>query len=190
MIAQPLAVEVGFGRSVLPGLKSAVVPPSLKRTFRNVTAVIFLGFTMLVLGVVINARKGTTPHPPDLPQRFLPGNPLPSEIVCMALVDEHDPRCLFRLSDDDVHFNFDAETHIIVRTIIPAQKYTVGDLMAAWGTPTGITRNETNVYIYWGIRSALLYTRSLQPDSRVDFILYDRDQPQAAVWRGFTASNR
>jgi hypothetical protein len=88
-----------------------------------------------------------------------------------------------------VYFNVDPETHLINRTVIPAQKYAVGDLIAAWGTPTGTTRNETNIYIYWGARSALLYTRSLQPDSRVDFILYDLAPHQASPWPGFTSVN-
>ena len=105
---------------------------------------------MLVLGVVINARMVTVLHAPDLPQRFLPGNPLPAETAYTTLSDEHSPRCVVYLSDDDVYFSFDAETRIINRTVIPAQKYAVGDLMSAWGIPTGITRNETNIYIHWG----------------------------------------
>jgi hypothetical protein len=129
---------------------------------------------------------GAAPHVPDLPQRFLPGNPLPGEAVCMTLSDEVIGRCVVHLVDYDVYFGFDAEMRTIRSSLIPAQKYTAGDLVAAWGAPTGITWNETNIYLYWGTRSALLYTGLLQPDSRVDFILYDQQQKTASPWRGFT----
>jgi hypothetical protein len=190
MIAQPLAMEVGLSRSALPRLKSAVVPPNLKRTFRNIAVVVFAGWTMLVLGVVMSARTGATPHAPDLPQRFLPGNPLPGEAACMTLSDEHIPRCVVHQADYDVYFNFNADTRIISRTVIPAQQYTLGELMAAWGNPTGLTWNETNIYIYWGTHSALLYASSFQPNSRVDFILYELERKQAAPWPGFTSVKR
>ncbi len=187
MIAQPLALEVGLGSSVLPRLKSAVVPPNLKRTFRNITAVIFAGLTMLVLGVVINARMGTTPQAPDLPQRFLPGNPLPADAACVTLSAELIPRCFVHLADDDVYFNFDWKTRLISRTVIPAQNYAVANLIAAWGNPSGLSWNKTSMYLYWGTRSALLYVRSLQPTSQVDSILYELGPRQASPWAGFTS---
>jgi hypothetical protein len=176
--------------------------------------VVVASLATLMLTVVMTARVGTTPHAPDLPQRFLPGNPLPNEAACTTLSDDHIPRCVVHMPHDDVYFNFGAQSRIITRTVIPAQQYTVGDLIAtwgtpsgftsladvvaideenltaAWGTPSGFTWNETKIYIYWGTRSALLYSRWFRPDSRVDFILYDVYQPQASAWPGFTSVKR
>ncbi len=214
MIAQTLAIEVGLGRKGVHWGKSAVVPPKRKPTILNVAVLVVASLAMLILAVVITARMGTSPHAPDLPQRFLPGNPLPNEAACTTLSDDHIPRCVVRLAHDDVYFNFGTQKRIISRTVIPAQQYTVGDLIAAWGTPSGFisltdvvaideenmtaawgtpsgfTWNETKIYIYWGTRSALLYARSFQPNSRVDFILYNVDQPQASLWPGFTSVKR
>jgi hypothetical protein len=69
----------------------------------------------------------------------------------------------------------------------PAQQFSLGELIAAWGDPSGIISSESVIHVYWGTRSALLYTRSLQPNSPVDFILYDPAFQQTSRWLGFTS---
>jgi hypothetical protein len=181
----------GLSRSSEPCEESRFVPPKRRRTVLKFTAVVLVGWTIIVLGVVIRGRMGAAPHVPDLPQRFLPGNPLPGEAACTRYSNELILRCVVHLADYDVVFSLDAGMSFIHSTLIPAQKYTAGDLVAAWGAPTGITWDETNIYLYWETRSALLDTGSLQPDSRVDYILYELAAPlPAAPWPGFTSVKR
>jgi hypothetical protein len=141
---------------------------------------------MLVVGVMTAARTGTIRQLLDLPPRYFPGNPLPEDVSCYTHDDEHAPRCFDQLFGEEVYFNFDGNPRTILRTIIPAQAYTIGQLILSWGAPSGIRRNYYTIYVYWGTRSALLYTNSFQPDSRVEFILYDLEQQPTSPWRGFT----
>src|SRR5258708_6604862 len=101
MIAQPLAIEVGLGRPDVPCLESTVVPPRRRRLFLNFAAVMFVGWTLAVLFVVLSGRLGTAPHVPDVPQRFMPGSPLPREVACATFSDELFPRCVVYLVDYD-----------------------------------------------------------------------------------------
>src|SRR4051794_4493637 len=70
----------------------------------------FLSLVMSMLGVVAVARTEPLPRLMDVPQTYLPGNPLPRNVVCYTPADEHYPRCSVSLSGYEVYFNFDADT--------------------------------------------------------------------------------
>jgi hypothetical protein len=155
---------------------------------------IAIGMTLclmvLVLGTVAAARIEAVPQIRELPPAYLPGMPAPKDISCYTPPDEHLPRCVAQLWGQDVYFTFDVDTQIITYALIPAQEYTVGMLIAAWGTPTGITQYEVTIHLYWGFRSALLYANSLQPESPVVLIMYELSPQQASSWRGFVQRKR
>ncbi len=70
--------------------------------------------------------------------------------------------------------------------VFPVRQYVLGQLVAAWGTPTGVAIGATGTSVYWGGRSALLYTTVLRPDSPIESIVYDLEPGQASAWRGLT----
>ena len=150
---------------------------------------VFLGLTILVFGDVTGTHAQTIPQPPDMPQTYLPGNPMPEDIACYTPCDEHTPRCSVSFRDQEVYFNFDPETWLIHSTLIPALEHTIGELISSWGTPSGIIQTSHTTKVYWGARSAHLYTDAIQPDSQVQFILYHLEAPQTSPWRGFGPDN-
>lgn len=185
MLSRSFAVAAESRQSHLPSRVDSGVQPNRIPKLVSVAALMCFCLTMLVLGVMTAARTGTIPTLLDPPPRYLPGNPLPGDVSCYTPGDEHMPRCFVQHLGDEVYFNFDGNTRTILRTVIPAREYTIGQLILAWGTPTGITQTHYTIYVYWRTRSALLYTSSFQPDSRVEFILYGLEQQPTAPWRGF-----
>jgi hypothetical protein len=185
MLTQPFAIDAEQRQRHISSRENASLQLNRRPLWISIGAATFLCMTLLVLGVVTLARWAISSPMRDLPQAYLPDSPLPKDVSCYTPGDEHLPRCFIHLWGRDVYFTFDADTRIINRTIIPAPTYNVGMLIAAWGTPTGITQAEHTISIRWGTRSALLYTRSPQPDSRIEFILYDLAQQQSSTWRGF-----
>jgi len=141
----------------------------------ELAASLVFGLTVLVAGVVTAARTGATRPLPDLPQRYLPGHPLPADV----------PSFILGFEAYQVYFDFDSQTRIITRTVIPATEYTVGQVLTAWGTPSGMIQRQTMTYLFWDTRAVLVYSSSVQPDSRVEYILYEPEPAQMLPWRGF-----
>ena len=141
--------------------------------------------TVLIVTVVLAARVQQIPQLPDIPQIYLPGNPIPTDVTCYTPSDEHFPRCSVRIGQTIIFVDFHPDHKTITGTLIPAREYTIGQIVTVWGKPTGITRKETMVYVYWGARSALIYTRDFQPNNVVEFIQYDLEPASVLPWQGF-----
>jgi hypothetical protein len=169
----------------IPAKETLDVQPKQTPKIIYAAVCILLCLTMLVLGVMGVARTGTIPKLLDLPPEYLPGSPKPRDVSCYTYTSEYIPRCSIHLLDNEVYFNFDTDTGTIITATVPARAYTIGQLIVSWGTPTGIIWNDYAISIYWGMHSALLYTHSIRPNSRVDFIVYDREQHTGSPWRGF-----
>jgi len=180
------SLTITRGRERLP---AAITHPGRWRTLLptliRVVGPLCMFLILLVLGVMTAARTGTTPQLFDLAERDLPGSPLPDDVICYSGIDEYSPRCFVRRFGNDVYFNFDKDSRTILRTVIPAHKYSIGYLIPTWGKPSGIKQSPYMVSVHWGTRSALLYTQEFRPDSRVEFILYDPEPLPASPWRGF-----
>jgi hypothetical protein len=144
---------------------------------------------MVVLVVMTIARTGTIPQLPDLPHTYLPGNRLPEAVSCYTVNDEHVPRCSITHLDTEIHFVVDPETDTIIGAVVPALDYTVGELIMSWGTPDGIIQTPQTTYVHWGTRTAHIFTGSLQPDSRVQFVHYEAQPKSTSPWRGFRRRN-
>ena len=185
MLSRSFAVTAESRQSHLPSRLDSGVQPNRIPKLVSVAALMCFCLTMLILGVMIAGRTGTLRQLLDPPSRFLPGNPLPNEVSCNTHSNEYVPRCYAQHLDDEFYFVFDADTRTIIRTVIPAREYTIGQLILAWGTPIGITQTNYTIDIDWRTRSALLYSSSFQPDSRVEFILYGLEQQPTSPWRGF-----
>jgi hypothetical protein len=145
----------------------------------------FTALTMLILSVVMIVR--TVPFPPilDLPERYLPGNPFPKDALFPSINYGNYPSIVY-YQNKKITLAYDVSTDRITATSISTHEYTIGDLITAWGTPTGITQNGDYTWVYWGTCSAFLLPSSFQPTSRVAVIMYTLEQYQSSPWRGFT----
>jgi hypothetical protein len=190
MFTQSFAVlDAAPHQQPVPSQVTVNVQRKRRATLFNGATLLMLCLTMLILAVVMVGRTSAIPPVLDLPQPYLPGNPLPRNVSCRVPGGEH-IECFAELSVHVIYFTFDEETRMIKRTVVPAWEYTLGQLIAAWGTPTGINRGDYTTYVVWNTRSALLYRSSIQPENRVNFIWYDLEPAQAAPWRGFTTIRR
>lgn len=185
MFTRSIGVNGELSQSRKPAKLELAVQPKRRLWLIGLAGLLSFGLTLLMLGIVSAARMETMPQFVDLPQYYLPGNPVPKEVSCTTQMYEYLDRCFIEFGGHDVYFSFDANRKTIIRTLIPARAYTIGQLILFWGKPSGIDWKDTMIYFYWGTRSALLYTRSLRPDNRVEFILYDLEQQTASPWRGF-----
>jgi hypothetical protein len=143
-----------------------------------------LALTMLVLGVMGVARTQAVPQFVELPPAYLPGNPLPEGAIRAWSPNEE-----YMSMDDEIHFTLYSELHVIATTLVPAQSFTLGQLIVAWGTPSGIRQTSHTTYIYWGTRTAHVYAGSYQPQSQVLFVTYAAEPKSASPWRGFRRRN-
>jgi hypothetical protein len=162
-----------------------MVGSPVQLTFLSLTGLTCLGFMMLVLGTMTTARSAAMPSLPDLPPAFLPGSLLPADFPCYVYSSTYGPRCSVNIEGHQVYFDFDARTRIISNVVIPAQDYTVGDLILAWGPPSAIEQTPRTIYISWGTRTAYLYTNMLRPQSHVQFIIYEVEPQEGSPWLGF-----
>src|SRR5438874_2776626 len=81
----------------IPSSKAVDVQPKLRPILISFAASVFLGLATLVLVVVAVARMGAIPRLLDLPQYYLPGNPLPWDVSCYTPGDRYLPSCLVHL---------------------------------------------------------------------------------------------
>jgi hypothetical protein len=152
----------------------------------KVTIILLFSLLLLTLSNLSISSSGRYAEIYTPPQAYLPGNPLP-EFAGKDACDKFVPTNMIcgELEGRKLYWYYELATRRIVRTGISASEYTVGDLILAWGTPSGFDQFGTSIYVSWGTRSALLVTRSLQPNSQIQFIEYDLDPPKRSVWRGF-----
>lgn len=156
----------------------------------KVVAWVYLYLTMLVFGVLMVARLGTIPELLDPPQAYLPGSTLPQRVKG---TDCFQPEyryvsCRTEISGRNAYVLYDPSTRMIIHTAIEGGEHKIGDLVAAWGFPTGFDQQGGSIFIYWGTRTAILYTTSFKPDTRLTFIEYDFEQQHASPWHGFVSS--
>ena len=172
-----------------PSQKKAARSPSY--LWLQAVTLVFATFTVLIVSTISTSSLHPLPSIFDLPEAYLPGNPLPplpKEAECS--VEYAFTACPVPYLDKLVYVYIQQGTRMISSTSMRVHEYTLGDLIENWGTPTGITRNQPLITIYWGQRSALVYTDSLRPESAVEFLAYDLSSRQAEPWRGFTTHKR
>jgi hypothetical protein len=160
------------------------IPRLIKITMR-----IYLYITLIILGILgISRATSATLELHEPSQIYLPGNPLNGvsngnedmQYQSLYVTSRTD------ISGQIVYLYYDATYRMIVRTVIRANMYKLGDLIFKWGTPTGFYRHDASIFVYWGTRTAIFYTGSFRPDSRVEFIEYAFNELQVSPWGGFT----
>jgi hypothetical protein len=156
----------------------------------NFAAAAIVVFTIPMAAVVTVARIEKVAPIPDLPERYRPGKPLPSDAACpKGRVDLWHVNCEASHLGHRVHFTIQGSSMTIISSSIWMADFTIGDLILAWGMPTGFARNRYFINVYWGQRYALLLTETLRPDSRVKMVVYTRVDSPALPWHGFASEN-
>ena len=146
--------------------------------------------TICIVVAVSAARAGTVRSVFDLPERFLPGHPLPVDATCTETV-ANSVACSFyhiNYAGKEVSLIADVSGRNIADAVYSAHEYTIGDLILVWGLPSGFIHYGSAVQVYWDTRFAYLITCSLQPDSHIELISYSQISSQMPPWRGFTTS--
>lgn len=163
---------------------------------------------LCTLVVVVVASTGTAPTIIEPSPQILPGSVAPAGLhcgestdeICYPPVDAHcyesgdmDLNCFASASiqqnDKVISFTINIASRTITLTSIPAREYTMGDLILAWGTPTGFSQYRQAIDVYWGARSASLTTCSFRPESHVELITYYAKPAFTSAWRGFVRVN-
>ena len=147
--------------------------------------------TAVLLAVAVFAAvatRRTTVYPLDigLPDRLLPGKPLPSSAHCdWYMVNEHTLYCAVTEDGVSVYLSFDIDRQMIRSASLPVHDKVVGELILAWGEPTGVSKSGLSNQVYWGNRSIVLISTPFSPDTRVGFVFYSQTPYTAGPWRGF-----
>jgi hypothetical protein len=142
--------------------------------------------TVAVLAAVTMRRTDAHPLEIGIPDRLLPGNPLPSSARCdWYTVNEHMLYCTVTENGLSAYLSFDIDHQMIRSATLAVQDKVVGDLILAWGEPTGFAKSGLSNQVYWGNRSVYLLSTPFRPDTRVGYVFYSLSPYTAGPWRGF-----
>jgi hypothetical protein len=166
--------------------------PTKRRPFVvNFAATAIVVLMIPIVGVVTVGRVETVAPIPDLPERYLPGKPMPREAMCpKGRVDLWNVNCETSHLGYRVQFTVQGSSMTIISSSIWTADFTIGDLILAWGLPDGIAQYRYYINVYWGKRYALLLTNSLRPASRVHMIVYNGADSELLPWHGFASERR
>lgn len=164
------------------GIRWRSIPPLVK-----FATILLFSLVLLVMSLFSVARTQVIPEINVLAGIYLPGNSLPllpQDSECNPVEDDN-VSCLVRELGQDVYLIYGKSSRMIVRTAVRGREHKIGDLITAWGFPTGIAQHDTFTFVNWGRRSAIIYSMSFKPESRVAFIQYDLEEQPTSPWRGF-----
>jgi hypothetical protein len=88
-----------------------------------------------------------------------------------------------------VYFMFSSRDQTIARLSYTPRSGNLGDLLLAWGTPTGINRLSWSTEVHWGNRVVYVANNPLAPESRILYIAHNLAPERSQPWRGFTSNN-
>ncbi len=145
----------------------------------------------LVLGSVVSvaSNKPLLAVDLELPNELRVNNMPPRQIACFwqeSVMSGGDLQ-MERMCDYGVYHLF--IRHNLIQTVslfVYARNVRLGDLVLAWGTPSGFKHQNMLSSVYWPGRYVYLVTRPIRPDSIVSVVVWD-DNVQSSEWRGFTS---
>ena len=148
---------------------------------------IFLFFTVLIVLLEFAAHTSPSPKEIEPPEGLLPGRQrFPSPADCTVLQDGTF-LCHFEVKGSGIELTYGGVGQKIVYTFVTTPEQTVGDLIATWGTPTGLSRFDQAPVVFWSTRAAYLASDSFEPKTPVRYIVYGGSLKQTAIWRGFVS---
>lgn len=156
----------------------------------SVTAVSLIGLLSLVIASTVLAARTAQPTVSDIPEKLQPGHIMPDDVGCAGTPYAGDRMSCRVLTDqyDLIFVTFDSKHRVIKRASMMIDRQTIGDLIRAWGPPTGIKKMRWAMEVQWGTRYVYVSSQPFTPENTVGFISYALDQDEAQSWKGFTDS--
>jgi hypothetical protein len=151
-------------------------------------------FATLLHGFVLISRTGIIKAEARaierLPEQFFPGNSLSSTSDCMwPPYSPGDTKyCRITLGYTTVFATYDVTRRMITRVSYSGNGETIGELIMAWGTPTGMKRLPWAMEVHWKNRVVYASLQPFNPKSRAVLIAYTLDNEAVPAWRGFLNS--
>ena len=151
-----------------------------------------LGISVVLALLMITGKTVTEAifgpyHVIEPPPSLMPGakNNLLSYNFCDSL---HNGRfhCYVHLSQEEIELLYDGVSQTILYNVASTPDQKIGDLIAAWGPPSGIARDNQATVVYWTTRSAYLAPCSFQPATPVRYVAYGPISVGMSGWRGFS----
>lgn len=141
-----------------------------------------------MIGVLGNARTTVQPIDLGISESLLPGNMLPATARCdRRTSSENVMYCDIMDNGRTIYFSYDAKRNVIISTVASLKgRKKIGELILAWGTPTGYKKWGIAAKVYWGKRSAYVVTRDFSPDSVASFVTFTLEPAEVSPWKGFT----
>ncbi len=185
---------------------TAPVQPKARVVITRILFIVVGGAVVVIVCGVTVAHIGAAPTVIEPPPQYVPGHTPPIGIhcggdesageSCYPPVDSHCyesgdagwgcfTSATIQYNDQKIALLIDVAARTIALTSISAPGYSIGDLILAWGTPTGFNQSGRDIDVYWGARSTHLATCLFRPESRVDMITFYRNSAFAAPWHGF-----
>ena len=121
---------------------------------------------------------------------FLPGHTLPYDLSCESAYYSMDNSHLYcravqGIQEGNLYITFDVREKIIVRTTLLDPNKTIGELILAWGVPTGVSNLVLGKYVYWPGRYVFVASKVFSPGSPTGFLVYDNRANIEQLWTGF-----
>jgi hypothetical protein len=160
-----------------------------KKTLTIIPALTTVSLIAILFGVVTPARSEVVTEPNIyVSSRFLPGNPFPGSAWCnWSSYTDGDLYCeALNINDDTISFTFDPHRQLITYTTFSIPAITVGELILAWGLPTGYIPAGIGTKVTWQHRAIYVMSRVFAPSNKVSFVSYQLDEIKPThPWRGF-----
>ncbi len=142
--------------------------------------------TLAVFAVVVMHRSSTYPVDIGLPTRLLPGKPLPPDAHCeWYMASENNLYCVVTEEGLSAYISYDIRQQVIRTASLPIRDKVVGELILAWGEPSGFSGSGLSNQVNWGNRSVYVISTPFSPNTRAGYIFYSITPYTAEPWRGF-----
>jgi hypothetical protein len=168
-------------------IKDGQISPYILRYF-IVTAILLTAlFFLAIIFSAIGFAHSKAPPVAQLPPALMPGNPLPNDASCVTgpYPSGNNLYCYMMLDDTLVYFMFSSMQGTIERLSYSPRAGVLGDLILAWGTPSGMNRLTWAVEVHWGNRVVYVSDKPFGPESRIHYVAYNLMPDHAQPWRGF-----
>ncbi|MCC7447672.1 MAG: hypothetical protein IT324_09660 [Anaerolineae bacterium] len=163
------------------------------RQWRRLVAfsgVLLVVMTLLVFGVVRLSHAQRQPIYEPLSD-LLPGNQLPAGADCFWYPYQYRDTvsCYLKTAPKRVYLAYDTKRQVISQTSMFIDEETVGSLIQAWGTPTGIRQLGWSIQVFWGNRYVYVRSDPFEPGNYLGYVTYALEPDETTPWTGFKNSH-
>jgi hypothetical protein len=150
-------------------------------------ATILHGFSLASKAGLIKVEAKAASTIESLPEQYFPGNSLPSTTDCTwpPYTPSYTKYCRIILGYTTIFATYDVKQKMITRVSYSGHGETVGDLIMAWGIPTGMKRLPWAMEVHWKNRVVYASLQPFSPKSRAVLIAYTLENEVVPAWKGF-----